>query len=75
MIIISIFDERQVNTGPLLSDLPEIVGEASNKYGLNIKNAVNLDGGACSAFISGSTALPELVRSGSFLCIRDFQSN
>jgi len=69
-IFLVLYSRDNVFSGPFLSDVPKIVGEISNKYLLEIINAVNLDGGAHSIFITDRANLTELSPAGSFFCLK-----
>lgn len=56
--------------GPLLGDLPKIVDLFAKKNNINIQNAINLDGGSASVFISNYDRLVELSHIGSYFCIK-----
>lgn len=68
-VAMSIFRRDSRFDGPLLSLLPAVVGSISDKEGWQIMDAVNLDGGAASAFYSANELVPEMVVVGSWICI------
>ncbi len=62
---LAITDQDNTFNGPLLSDVPKILG----KVPIVIDEALNLDGGSASAFYSAHGArLGELTPIGSFFC-------
>lgn len=54
--------------GPKLADVPGLVAEVATR--LDIRDAINLDGGSASAFITEDLSLEELTAVGSFFCIK-----
>lgn len=56
--------------GPLLKDMPAIVGKLEAVTGQEFASAINLDGGTASAFLSETVKLKELKPIGSFFCIK-----
>lgn len=56
--------------GPQLSDLGYLLEELSQIEDLAIVDAINLDGGSASTFISPDLAITELNPVGSFFCIQ-----
>jgi hypothetical protein len=70
LIIMSIFLEKQVTSGPNLTDLPIIVKKINDSNDMDIKTAINLDGGGASAFISKDMYIGEIQSVGSFICIK-----
>lgn len=56
--------------GPLLSDLPEILILIESQHNLGLADAVNLDGGAASAFYSENIYFSEISPVGAFFCVR-----
>lgn len=65
-----LYKEGSVFMGPTISKLPEIILEFSDKLGLNLQDAANLDGGSASAFHSQGFKLNELTPLGSYFCIK-----
>ncbi len=63
---IAITDSENINSGPPLADLPEIMGKIDS---IKFLHLVNLDGGSASAFYNtAGEAIGEIVSIGSFLC-------
>lgn len=56
--------------GPFLADLPQILEQIEKDENLNIADAINLDGGAASAFYAGDTFFSEASPVGSFWCAK-----
>jgi hypothetical protein len=69
LIIMEIIFSDHINSGPLLSDVPEILMAINRKENLRIKHAINLDGGGASTFITETVNLMEIEPVGSFICI------
>ncbi len=55
--------------GPMLEELPFLIEEINEIFGLNIADAMNLDGGTASFFYGDSLVLGEVSTVGSFFCI------
>lgn len=56
--------------GPYLTQVPNILSSFENETGININNAINLDGGSASVFITDSVYLPEVTQIGSYFCAK-----
>ncbi len=56
-------------SGPLLSETPGLIEIFSQKTTLHIADAINLDGGKASAFITSEIAVTELSPVGSLFCV------
>lgn len=65
-----VFEENALLSGPLLGELPVAVNEISKKEKLAINDAINLDGGSASAFITRDANLSELTPIGGAFCIQ-----
>jgi uncharacterized protein YigE (DUF2233 family) len=70
LIFIAIYRDNSDFQGPMLGDLPEIINLFSQKTGINVAEAINLDGGSASVFISNYVRLNELAHIGSYFCIK-----
>lgn len=70
VVFITFYDGKNPLFGPKLSELPAVLTELENNSSLDIENAINLDGGSHSAFLSETVNLKEISRSGSFFCIK-----
>ncbi|KKQ52673.1 hypothetical protein A2865_00250 [Candidatus Woesebacteria bacterium RIFCSPHIGHO2_01_FULL_39_17] len=55
--------------GPTLSELPGIIEEIRQNAKLDIVNAINLDGGTHSSFLTKNFKLSEVATIGSYFCI------
>lgn len=64
-----IFSPEQVFDGPKLTDLGAILSEIEKATGLVFADAINLDGGSASAFITSEFTLIEVSPVGSFFCL------
>lgn len=71
VVFISVYKKGSVFSGPLLSELPSLIKKLNDKTYLEIVDAINLDGGTASAFISYKVNLSELTKIGSFFCIKE----
>ena len=70
LIFLAVYADRAEHQGPLLSLLPEIIDLFEKQTNINIVDAVNLDGGKHSVFISNYDRLNELEHVGSYFCIK-----
>ncbi|MFV1917617.1 MAG: phosphodiester glycosidase family protein [Patescibacteria group bacterium] len=70
IVFLAFYKKDSVFLGPKLENLPVSVKYTSDKIGLKIVDALNLDGGSASAFITKDTQLSELTPIGSYFCIR-----
>lgn len=70
LMFMAIFDPESVYSGPLLSDVPEILKVLEEKMSYSFQHAINLDGGSASSFISPERTLSELTPIGSMFCIK-----
>lgn len=70
LIFMSIYGDGHSFSGPSLQELPALVKEVSDERGLNIADAINLDGGSASAFYSGDVRFSEASPVGSFFCVK-----
>jgi uncharacterized protein YigE (DUF2233 family) len=70
LIFIAIYRDNSDFQGPMLGDLPEIINLFSEKTGINVVDAINLDGGIHSIFISDYIRLNEFAHIGSYFCIK-----
>ncbi len=55
--------------GPMLEDLPGVLKALESQIDINFSDAINLDGGSASAFITDGVSLEELSPVGSLFCI------
>jgi uncharacterized protein YigE (DUF2233 family) len=56
--------------GPMLADVPALLAAWQIEAGLELRDAINLDGGTASTFLSPTLKLRELKPIGSYICIR-----
>lgn len=70
MVFLAIYKTDSLFVGPNLVDLPEITSLISEKENINLKDALNLDGGTASAFLSINKNISELASIGSYFCIK-----
>lgn len=70
VIFIALYDSSSLVSGPTLSELPNILNEIEKNSSLEIKDAINLDGGAHSAFISDEVQLTDIATPGSYFCVK-----
>jgi uncharacterized protein YigE (DUF2233 family) len=70
LVFMVVYDPVSVYLGPKLEDLPSILKDFSDNTSVKIRDAINLDGGTASLFHTQDVSLPELVRVGSFFCIK-----
>lgn len=56
-------------SGPLLSDLPQILTKFAQSHQFTLEAAINLDGGSASAFLSPQTTISEIKTIGSYFCV------
>ena len=68
---VAILEENNYFSGPKLGDLKQLLQLLNQTYSLNLKKAINLDGGSTLAFLqSGEESIPEIKKVGSFLCLK-----
>lgn len=68
--ILLITEEKNTFGGPLLAELPALIGIYNDKADEPLQTLVNLDGGSASTFINSEVAIEELTPIGSFLCMK-----
>ena len=69
LLFLVIYRDGSEFQGPYLEELPKIIQEFSNSSDLEIVNAINLDGGNASAFITDFVNLTERTQIGSYFCV------
>ena len=69
-IFLAIYDKSNFIKGPLLSELPRLLVNLEKNTDLDFQNALNLDGGAHSTFISDTIVLTELSTIGGWFCVK-----
>lgn len=70
LYLMAIYSKENAFDGPQLVDLPEVVELVGKELQIRITDAINLDGGSASAFISPDVSLAELSPIGSFFCVK-----
>jgi len=70
LIFIVFYSPSNYFLGPLLSDLPEEIKKLNESEKLDIADAINLDGGSASSFITKKVSLTEASPVGSYFCIQ-----
>lgn len=68
LIFLAVYRDGSELLGPLLEELPKIIDSFTKETKIAIVNAINLDGGSASVFITKSESLPEIARIGSYFC-------
>lgn len=66
---LAVYLKESVYQGPYLSNLPDILELIEEKLNIHFTDALNLDGGTASAFLSSYHSLEELSPIGSYFCI------
>ena len=66
--ILVIYKKDLLNEGPEFKDLVDIIKILINENGVDIYDAINLDGGNSSLYIDDNISLKENAFSGSYLC-------
>lgn len=64
------YNQNNPIDGPKLADLPKILDSLKKDTNLDFDNALNLDGGSHSAFITETVNLKEISSIGSYFCIK-----
>ncbi len=70
LIFLAIYDKDSPLLGPYLADMPQIMKLVSEKIGIPLENALNLDGGTASAFHGQNINLSEFVSVGALFCVK-----
>jgi hypothetical protein len=65
-----IISEDSLFEGPLLAELPFIMGNISQKEKLSLTHAINLDGGSASTFHTKNIHIKEISSIGSYICFK-----
>lgn len=68
IFFLTIYDNDSFFSGPNLEDLPSVLEEFESQTGIEIADAINLDGGTASALQSNEVDINELSPIGSFFC-------
>lgn len=69
LIFLVFYKEKSDLEGPLLGKLPEIIISFKNETGIEIVDAINLDGGSASFFVTPYDLLREMTTVGSYFCV------
>jgi len=70
LIFLVFYRDSSQFEGPLLEELPEMIKLFEKQTGIDILDAINLDGGSASIFISNYDRLNELAHVGNYFCIK-----
>lgn len=70
LYFLTVYQREQNFSGPLLNKLPRVLEQIEKNEGIVMADAVNLDGGTASSFITPDLNLTELTLVGSFFCLR-----
>lgn len=70
LYFLAVYRDGSEYQGPLLGTLPEIIDQFAKKNNIDLWDAINLDGGIHSIFISSYDRLVELAHVGSYFCIK-----
>lgn len=71
IVFLTLYDSSSLASGPKLEDVPAILLDIDKKTSLDFKDAINLDGGAHSAFISEEIQLTDFQTIGSYFCVKN----
>lgn len=71
VVFITFYDASNLTSGPKLVELPELVEKLNEENNLNIVDAINLDGGNHSAFITNEVQLTDVQTPGSYFCVKN----
>jgi hypothetical protein len=70
LLFLAFYQDQSEYSGPMLGKLPEILKLFAQETNIRIIDAINLDGGSASVFISNYTRLNELAHIGSYFCTK-----
>jgi exopolysaccharide biosynthesis protein len=70
LVLLVIVADDSLFLGPSLADVPALLAAWQIETGLKLTDAINLDGGTASTFLSPTLKLRELKPIGSYICIR-----
>jgi len=68
LLFLAFYRDSAEYEGPLLKQLPEIINSFKKQTNIEITDAINLDGGKHSVFITNYVRLNELEHIGSYFC-------
>lgn len=69
VVFLVFYNTANLLSGPKLSELPDLIDKLNSSAGLNLKDALNLDGGSHSAFLADIIKISEISSIGSFFCV------
>jgi hypothetical protein len=69
LLFLAFYRDTVEYEGPMLGQLPEIIKAFQEKTNIKVVDAINLDGGKHSVFITNYMRLVELEQIGSYFCI------
>ncbi len=70
LIFLAFYRDLSEYEGPRLELLPEIINSFKKQTNIDIVDAINLDGGSASVFITSYTRLNEIAHIGSYFCVK-----
>lgn len=70
LLFLAFYRDSNEYEGPLLQELPEIVKLFQKQTGISVIDAINLDGGIHSVFITNYIRLVEMAHIGSYFCVK-----
>lgn len=71
ILFVTFYDASSLVLGPKLEELPKYVEEFAQSKSYSITDAINLDGGSHSAFISEEIQLTDIQTAGSYFCVKN----
>lgn len=70
LLFLAFYRDSNEYEGPLLQGLPEVTKSFEKQTGINVVDAINLDGGIHSVFITNYVRLVEMAHIGSYFCAK-----
>jgi len=70
LIFLAFYRDSAEYEGPMLGLLPEIINSFEKQTNIEIVDAINLDGGGASVFITNNVRLNEFEHIGSYFCVK-----
>lgn len=70
LLFLAFYRDSAEYAGPMLGQLPEIIKSFQKQTDIKVIDAINLDGGKHSIFITNYVRLNELERIGSYFCVK-----
>lgn len=71
LYFVIVYDPKSTYQGPMLADMPSIVEDVEDESGIIFADAINLDGGSASTFMSENYSISELSPIGSYYCYKN----